>query len=127
TPIHTVPDEPHVQLSVLGGGGGGTVIALKNTIAPSAVNAFGSNGTQAQPVQVWGSNGLLLRADFLSPVSTVSLNAYNGNTVGSSYGRLDAYNAAGQIIGRYSIGALSGGGSTKMNVSRPQGDIAYVI
>jgi hypothetical protein len=128
TIITTVPEEePDVTLSVLGGGGAGKVIAMASTIAPQAANVFGSTGTSAQPLQTWSST-VRFRADFSSQnVGTVSLNAYGGNPGSASFARLEAFNAAGKMVARYSTAGLTPGSSTTMTVSRPQGDIAYVV
>jgi hypothetical protein len=126
TIITNVPEEPDVTLSVVGGGGAGKVIAIASTIAPGAANVFGSTGTSVQPLQTWSST-VRFRADFASPVSTVSLNAFGGSTVSSTLARLEAFDSSGKMLARYSTAALSPGSSTTMTVSRPQGDIAYVV
>ena len=44
-----------------------------------------------------------------------------------SYGRLEAYNASGQLIARFTTGAITSGAFATMNVSLTAGDIDYVI
>src|SRR5262249_52867524 len=62
------------------------------------------------------------------PVGLVSLWAYSGSTTGAaSYARLEAYNAQGVLLARYTSGPISGSGSTKLVVSRPTPDIAYIV
>ena len=78
------------------------------------------NGMQA----TW-SGEARLRANFATPVTTVRLEAIG--TTGGDRARLEAYNQAGVLIGRYTTNPLANGQSETMQLDRPTADIAYVI
>jgi hypothetical protein len=92
--------------------------------APAAGLAFSSNTSFGSASLVWNQSQQL-RVDFTTKASTVSLQAY-ATGGGASYGRLEAYNSANQLIARFTTGALTSSGAA-MTVSRPQGDIDHVI
>ncbi len=73
----------------------------------------------------WSSYSRRLKIEFDSPVTQVSLDAVAG--VSQGIGRLDAYNAQGEVLVRYTSQELSPGEWETMTVSRAEGDIAYVI
>ena len=74
----------------------------------------------------WNSVNRQLRIDFDSPVTQVSLDAV-APANDTAIGRLDAYDAQGHILARYTTSSLSDGASETMTVQRAAGDIAYVI
>jgi hypothetical protein len=123
-------------LSVLGGGSGTKdVTARRSNLAPLADKVFSSTFTIAgspgnPPIvtshEIWNS-ARRLRVDFDSNASTVKLTAIGGTPGGSSFGRLEAYDASNTLIARFTTRALGGGQSQTMTVSRPQGDIHHVI
>jgi hypothetical protein len=117
--------EPGGTLRAIGAGviGAGDVFARTSTIATSAGKVFAATNTSTA---TWSANQQL-RVDFDTPVSTVSLRAYGSTTSPTSFGRLDAYNAVGQIVARFTTGGLTSGSFEPMIVARAQGDIKYVI
>ena len=66
-----------------------------------------------------------LKATFASPVSEVRIDAI-GNSE-NDYGRLEAYDAQGKLLGRYITFALNAGDVETMLVKRPTAEIAYII
>ncbi len=73
----------------------------------------------------WNSLTRRLQVAFSSPTSVVQINAigdFNG-----SYGRLEAYSAAGELLARYTTGLLAEGQTETMTIARDTADIAYVI
>jgi len=129
TVLNNPPEEPDATLSAIGANNGmGDVVARTTTLAPTAGKVFTGSTLLNSPWYTWSdAQGKMLRVDFAAPVSTVSLKAYGGSSTISSFGRLDAYTADGKLVTRFSTGGLTAGNFTNMTVSRPQGDIAYVI
>lgn len=76
-------------------------------------------------VPTWTSSGRRFQATFVAETTTVSIDAIG--TSSASYGRLEAYNSSGQLVGRYTTKALGVGQTETMTVSRGVGDISYVI
>ncbi|MBC8871509.1 MAG: hypothetical protein H8E44_18960 [Planctomycetes bacterium] len=72
----------------------------------------------------WDSAINHLRMDFASPVAAIRLDAVGK---GNSYGRLEAYNAAGTLVERYTTGQLGLGDVETMTISRSTPDITYAI
>ena len=108
----------------------GRVAALSSNIAPSAGKVFANTSiVLGGSSQTWTSTTRRLRVDFAAPVTEVSLRAWSSApTIGAvSVGRLEAYDAAGNLLERYTTAALTAGKSEVMSIARATADIAYVI
>jgi hypothetical protein len=138
TPLNTVPDVPGVTLTAVGSGvvAGGPVFSRDSSIANSAGNVFGTHTpvppTQSNPnpppmsVETWNSNTRRLKIAFDVPAGVVSIRAYKANLT-TSMGRMEAYNAQGELLDRVTSGPIPGSGWVELSLSRPVADIAYVI
>ncbi len=73
----------------------------------------------------WTAELRELRIDFDSPTNRVALDAV-GNSSGD-YGRLEAYDAAGNLLARDTTGELGFGDVETMEIVRAQRDIAYAV
>jgi hypothetical protein len=105
----------------------GEVVAKTSTSAPYAERVFGAP-SDADPnfvFDTWNLDARAFRADFSSPVSTVSLRAWGSGS--GTVGRLAAYNSAGQLVGRYTTQFLSSVQSEMMTINRSEGDISYIL
>jgi hypothetical protein len=78
------------------------------------------------PIETWNSASRKLRIDFAGSVPSVWLKAI-GAGPGASVGRLDAYDASGKLVARFTTKALTNGQHEMMVVGRAQADIKYVI
>ena len=72
----------------------------------------------------WTSDTQLV-ATFAEPVGLVELDAI-GSTAGGSFGRLEAYDASGKLLTRFTTEQLTVGISTTMRVEDAQGRIASI-
>ncbi|MCE9529054.1 MAG: hypothetical protein K8R36_23650 [Planctomycetales bacterium] len=117
---------PAVTLSAVGGDvADGNVNARNSSSVPSAGKVFFNNSiTDSQTVDTWNGSRQL-RIDFTPGVSEVNIKAISSGS--PSVGRLEIYNGAGVLLGRYTTGVLSSGKSEVMKMVRPQGDIAYAL
>jgi hypothetical protein len=87
---------------------------------------FAAYSTATQSfVPTFNSTGRQFQATFVADTTTVSIDAIG--TAASSYGRLEAYNSSGQLIGRYTTKALAAGQTETMTIRRGAGDISYII
>ena len=103
------------------------VFARTSQIVASAGKVFASTTLSGASTEKWTANRRL-RVDLPSPVTRVSQRALSsGNPSLASFGRLEAYDAAGKLLERYTTGALTSGKSELMTVSRATPDIAYII
>jgi hypothetical protein len=69
-----------------------------------------------------------LRADFYEPVREVSIQAIGtGNSTSIVYGRIEAYNAEGDLLDFSLSGPLTGNNREKITVRSPNDDIAYTL
>ncbi len=76
----------------------------------------------------WFPPGGVLRFDFYRPVNYVSIVAIGSdNPLSKVYGRIDAYNAAGELIDSERSGVLIDSGRQTISVTSVQDDIAYVF
>jgi hypothetical protein len=110
---------PQARLS-LNGDATGMVIAA----AYGSQKVFGSRGVYGTS-PTWKAGELGMRVDFTTPVTTVRLDAIG--TLTNDRARLDAYDASGTLIGRYTTASLANGQLETMQIQRPTADIAYVI
>lgn len=122
--------EPGITLSLIGTtAGNGEVLARTST--KGAGRIFFVDSYQTFMTKRVGSTGFIqreLKAEFSAPVTSVSLKAISAaDTGGSSVGRLDAYDANNNLIGRYTTRALAPGQSELMTITHNIADIKYVI
>jgi hypothetical protein len=74
---------------------------------------------------VWTDVSQRLQANFASATSQVEVDIIGNGT--NSIGRIDAFNAAGQLVARATSPMLINGQRVTLRVGRIQNDIAYVI
>ena len=105
------------------------VFVRTSTRFPSAGKVFTSTSIlTGLKEETWTQSSRTLRVDFATPVTTVSLRAlYGGDTGETSFGRLDAYDAAGNLVGRYTTSGLTANKSELMTILRPTAEISYVV
>ncbi|WP_254511326.1 dockerin type I domain-containing protein [Anatilimnocola floriformis] len=122
--------EAGVNLSVIGATSGGSMV-LSRTVTNGSNKIFyaasSGNETFATKRDFSGNNLSVdrkLKAEFLTPTTTVSLTAIG---TGASVGRLDAYDANGNLVGRYTTSPLGAGQTEVMTITHATADIKYVI
>ncbi len=118
----------HVTLQAIGSGVfDDTVLVNVRPTASTGTKVFGHvlSGSGTVTSAEWTSASRNLRMDFLSPVSTVSLDAVSNSDF--DYGRLEIYDANNRLLGRYTTRALASGQFETMILNRPTADIAYAI
>jgi hypothetical protein len=127
-PINTRLDQvdPAVTLQALVNGASRGVVASLSTSSSTGIRVFGylPNSVATTGVAHWNRD-TQLRADFASPVSMVRLDAIAASA--TAYARLEAYDANGNLLQRYSTRGLAAGQFETMRIERPTPDIAYII
>lgn len=124
-PVGTSPINGAVFGSV-GNSTDGRVGVLVDPDSTTSNKVFSAYSTSSQNfVSNWNETGRQLQVTFVADTSTVSLDAIGIGL--SSYGRLEAYNSLGQLIGRYTTKSLSAGQVETMTISRGTSDISYVV
>ncbi len=105
----------------------GRVGAVEATTAATGTKVLGAVRSGASDVWVtdWTADSRLLRIDFASPTTTLSIDAVAPPAGG--YGRLEIYDAAGKLLGRYTTKLLEGSAVETMTLSVPAPEIAYAI
>ncbi len=129
-PQSTVLNTIHPEATITAIGGDvltNEVKALTSGIVPAAGRVFTARSIlTGQAVETWTGTSRQLRVDFASPVSVVSLRAYSGG--GTSFGRLEAYNAQGVLLERFTTNeGISGSAFKELTINRPAADVAYVV
>jgi hypothetical protein len=76
-------------------------------------------------VSQWTAHTRVLRIDFANPTTFVSLKALGVGT--AAYGRLEAYDEAGNLLGRATTGPLDEGQSETLALGVPTARISYVL
>ncbi|MCH7990369.1 MAG: hypothetical protein IID46_14605, partial [Planctomycetes bacterium] len=125
TILNTV--NPNVTLSAIGSGVDNNQVIVRDGDPASTgakvfrhylVNGAGVSNT-------WSSTSRKLKIEFTSPVTTVSLDAISNSS--TDYGRLEIYDAAGNLLDRYTTRGLADGNIETMTLSRATPEIAYAI
>jgi hypothetical protein len=119
---------PSATLTAIGGDAATSqVTARSSTRFPSAGRVFWGSSISdgGGPIETWTTSSRRLRIDPTAPTTTVSIRALSSGA--TSFGRLEAYDAAGNLLERYTTAALTSGKSEMMTIVRPTADIAYVI
>jgi len=105
---------------------GGEVLSQPSALySPAESVLFTKSKALNKAVETWTDSTRQLRIDFDTPQTVVNVKALGAG--GASFGRLEAYNSANELIGRYTTRQLGLGSAEWMSVARPQGDIAYVV
>lgn len=123
--------QPGITLSVIGSTSiGDMVMSRTSSLGPNKIFYAGSSGyetftTKRNPSGIGLAVDRRLKAEFNSPVTSVSLKAIGNGT--GSVGRLDAFDADGNLIGRYTTGVLGAGQIEVMTITHAAANIKYVI
>ncbi|MCL4201297.1 MAG: dockerin type I repeat-containing protein [Pirellulaceae bacterium] len=118
--------DPAVTLKALVNSAQQGVVASLSTSSSTGIRVLGylPNSVATTGVANWNRD-TQLRADFASPVSVVRLDAIAASA--TAYARLEAYDANGNLLQRYTTRGLAAGQFETMRIERPTPDIAYVI
>ena len=73
----------------------------------------------------WSGVTRRMRVDFTSATSVVEIDAIGSSA--DTYGRMEAYDASGNLLDRFTTSKLGSGQVAKMRVESNQGNIAYVL
>ncbi|EMI15884.1 protocadherin Fat-like protein [Rhodopirellula maiorica SM1] len=76
----------------------------------------------------WFTSSSRLRFDFFRPVSAIAIDAIaNDSSLSVTYGRLEAYNAAGELLGFVRSNRLISSARETISLSFPTEEIAYAL
>ncbi len=115
-----------VSVSAIGSDSDGRVGVFTDTANSTGTKNFRAFSRAAQSyLSTWTASSRRLQINFTSPTSVVEIDAIGAAT--GSYGRLEIYNSAGQLLGRYTTAELANGGIETMRLARGTADIAYAI
>jgi hypothetical protein len=115
-----------VTLASIGSDSDGRVGVFADTTNSTGTKNFRGFSKAAQSyLSTWTGSSRRLQINFASPTSVVEIDAIGA--AAASYGRLEVYSAAGQLLGRYTTAELNSGGIEKMRIARGTADIAYAI
>lgn len=104
------------------------VTARTSTVAPAAGKVFWNNSLiTGNAAQTWTGSGRQLRVDFEAGVGSVSIKTYSGAAGATAFARMEAYNAAGELVDRATTAALTGSTATVLTVGSAASDIRWVI
>lgn len=110
---------PGVTLRTTGGGPVYSVTSLSATTGSRVFGDMPSGGSTS-----W-CDGAPLRADFATPVNTVSIDAIA--ELAFARGFLEAYNSTGSLIARDETPPLGIGSADTLTIALPTADIAYIL
>ncbi|MGM0486524.1 MAG: dockerin type I domain-containing protein [Planctomycetota bacterium] len=105
-------EDASVGATELPGGSGAHVLG----IAPEAGDQWATE---------WTSHSRMLRIDFESPTTFVKIDAIAPHD--GSYGRLEIYDADGELLGRSTTGALREGEVGTLSIGMPTSEISYAL
>jgi hypothetical protein len=121
---------PGVQLKAVGPGLDDQFVVSAQSKVAGGGRVFANSGSTLfggcrDVCEEWTSQMRQLRMDFTDPVSAISLDALGIS--GGEYGRIEIYNDANEMLGRYTTNRLGAGELATMTLSRATADIAYAV
>ncbi len=117
---------PGAVLSAIGLDSDGSVGIFADSAASTGTQVFRPYSTLAQEfVSTWRGLDHQLRVDFTNPTTFVSVDVIGAGA--SSFGRLEIYDAAGELLSRVTSAQLSNGAVEKLRLGSDQANIAYAI
>lgn len=115
-----------INITAVGSDTDGRVGAFADSATSTGTKSFRVYSRAAQSwLSTWSDTSRRLQVELASPTSVVEIDAIGG--VGDSYARLEAYDAAGKLIDRFTTTKLSSGQVGKMRVESAAGNIARVV
>lgn len=115
-----------LTLNAVGTDADGRVGVFPDSLASTGSKNFWAFSRGAQSyLSSWNSETRRLEINFANPTSVVSIDAIGSSN--GSFGRIDAYNSADELIARYTTSALDFEQVETMMISRGQNDIARII
>ncbi len=117
---------PNLTLTAKGLDTDGRVGVFNDNLTSTGSKSFHVFSDDANSyISSWTDDAHRLQADFASPTSVVMIDVIG--TGNQTYGRLEAFNTQGQLLGRATSSALSSGQVETLTIARATNDIAYVI
>ncbi|MDP7204155.1 MAG: dockerin type I domain-containing protein [Pirellulaceae bacterium] len=116
-----------LEMSAVGGGTtSDTVYSRVTSQASTWGRVFANHDSSLGTIgTTWNDTSRRLRIDFDQPATAVRIDAIGNG--GVDYGSLEIYDEAATLLARYTTEPLTDGDVEKMQLSRPQGDIAYAV
>ncbi len=117
---------PDLTLRAVGTDTDGRIGIFADSLTSTGTKNFRvfSKGSQSY-ISSWNSETRRMQATFSKATGTVSIDAVGSSNV--AYGRLEAFDSSGQLIGRYTTSSLALGQTETMTITSPDVNIAYVI
>lgn len=117
---------PGVTLSAIGSGvANNSVTSRVGTTTSTGNRVFGHFRSGNLVSTEWTPVSRRLRIDLADPATTLSIDAVGID--GNDFGRLEVYDAAGNLLERYTTRALAAGQVETMTLRRDTAEIAYAI
>ena len=114
------------NITAIGADADGRAGVFADTVTSTGTRSFRAFSRSAQSwLSNWNSTSRKLQVDFATATSIVEIDAVGASS--DSYGRLEAYDAAGKLIDRFTTTKLANGQVAKMRVESAAGSIAYVL
>ena len=118
---------PNVALRGVGTDADGRIGVFSDNVVSTGTKNFRGFSKSSRSYQAnWTSETRRFQATFSQPQAIVSLDAVGSSSAGA-FARMEAFNSAGELIGRYTTDQLSFNQSETMTIERSAHDIAYVI
>ena len=116
---------PGIRLSAIGWNAEGSVLSTPG-LAAGGTRVIGARTmVPAETTALFSADATILRVDFDAPTTFVGLDAIAAN--GPAYGRLEAYDANGTLLQRFTTELMSEGLRQSMSVRRDLPEIKYVL
>ena len=115
-----------VNITTVGADGDGRAGVFSDVAASTGTKTFRGYSRSSQSwSSTWSDETRRMRVDFTSPTSVVEIDAVGSGS--NTYGRLEAYDASGNLLDRFTTAKLNANEVAKMRVESSQSNIAYVL
>lgn len=118
--------DPNLTLTSIGSDADGRIAVFEDAQTSTGSKNFRNYSVNSRSfIALWTSSSRRLQANFATPTSVFEIDAIGSSN--GSYGRLEAYDASGQLLARYTTSNLDNGQVETMRIVRGAAEIAYVI
>ena len=115
-----------VNITAIGSDTDGRAGTFSDVASSTGTKTFRAYSKSSQSwSSTWSAVTRRMRVDFTAATSVVEIDAIGSGA--DTYGRIEAYDAGGNLLDRFTTTRLSSGQVAKMRVESSQGNIAYVV
>lgn len=121
----TATSVPGLSITTVGSDSDGRAAIFVDSVTSTGTKTFRGYSRSAQSwLSTWNTSSRRMEVEFATPTSLVEIDAIGGGP--DSFGRMEAFDANGKLLDRFTTSKMASGQVAKMRVESSAGLIAYV-